>query len=74
MMISDTPPMLAVNATFAGRQIVLPDDLRGMGPGSVIVIALPTTSMVEAEPPGGALLGCMKASGLGLCSVSCNYR
>jgi hypothetical protein len=37
-MISDVPHMLAVKATFDGQRIVLPDQVRGMPPGRVIVI------------------------------------
>jgi hypothetical protein len=38
MMSSDRKHMIAVNAKFDGRQIVLPDELRGVPPGKVIVI------------------------------------
>ena len=37
-MISDVPHMLAVKATFDGERIVLPDQVRGLPPGQVIVI------------------------------------
>jgi len=37
-MISDASHMLAVKATFDGQRIVLPDDMRGVRPGKVIVI------------------------------------
>jgi hypothetical protein len=37
-MSSDAPHILAINATFDGQRIVLPDDMRGIPPGKVIVI------------------------------------
>ena len=37
-MSSDAPHMLAVKATFDGNRIVLPDEVRGVPPGNVIVI------------------------------------
>lgn len=37
-MTSDISHMLAVKATFDGERIVLPDELRGVPPGKVIVI------------------------------------
>ena len=37
-MISDPSHVLAVKATFDGEKIVLPNDVRGVPPGKVIVI------------------------------------
>jgi hypothetical protein len=37
-MSSDAPHILAIQATFDGQRIVLPDDVRGIPPGKVIVI------------------------------------
>jgi hypothetical protein len=37
-MISDAPHMFAVKATFDGQRVVLPDGVRGVPAGRVIVI------------------------------------
>ena len=37
-MVSNVPRMLAVKATFDGEHIVLPEEVRGVAPGRVIVI------------------------------------
>lgn len=37
-MISDVPHILAVKATYDGERIVLPEEVRGVPPGRVIVI------------------------------------
>lgn len=37
-MISNAPHILAVKATFDGERVVLPESVRGVPPGKVIVI------------------------------------
>jgi hypothetical protein len=37
-MFADGPQILAVRATFDGQRVVLPDEMRGVPPGRVIVI------------------------------------
>lgn len=37
-MTSETSHMLAVKATFDGQRIILPENMRGVSPGNVIVI------------------------------------
>jgi len=37
-MSSRAPHILAVKATFDGQRIILPEDVRGVSPGNVIVI------------------------------------
>ncbi len=37
-MVSDTSRMLAVKAMFDGERVVLPEQVRGVRPGRVIVI------------------------------------
>jgi hypothetical protein len=45
--MSSAPHILAVKATFDGERIVLPDDVRGVPPGNVIVIFEDTADVNE---------------------------
>jgi len=66
-MIRDASHLLAVKATFDGQRIVLPDNLRDMKPGNVIVIFQDT-----ADDQGHALwLAAQEASFFKACANAC---